>query len=314
MLPGFEGFVDIDGHGTHCAGIILQTAPKADLYIAKVGSGRNEPPKVQVIANVSLISHYELALTLKITHYFKAIEHAAKSWEVDIISMSIGFARESDRIRAAIQAHCSNVIFIAAAGNEGGDQPKAAFPARMRSVICMRATDGDGNDCSFNNWGEYDGGDKFHTLGQDVLSMWTTQTQPKFGPFVLEKRASGTSAATPVAAGIAALVLDFVRQKDLQTPKDDQPEYLAEAQKIISKSPSEKMRVIFRAMCTQKERDGWRYLHPWYLLSWDKIKHGGDWQGNAEKLYKTLDDRRLYPPNQKRRASAPETGNLVKEG
>lgn len=56
-LPGMAGFVDVDGHGTHCAGIVLQTAPKANLYIAKVGSGRNEAPTTsRAIAKVSLIT------------------------------------------------------------------------------------------------------------------------------------------------------------------------------------------------------------------------------------------------------------------
>jgi subtilisin family serine protease len=34
-----EDVTDIDGHGTHVAGIILQLAPRAELYIARVCQG-----------------------------------------------------------------------------------------------------------------------------------------------------------------------------------------------------------------------------------------------------------------------------------
>lgn len=203
------------------------------------------------------------------------------------------------------------MVVVAAAGNHGVDRPHIAFPASMRNVICMRAMDGEGKDCSFNAWGQNAGDDYFHTLGEEVLSMWTTYVQHPSGPFVLEKRASGTSVATPVAAGIAALILDFVRQRDLH----DQRKFLAEARKIISNSPSEKMRVIFHAMSPKKEGAGaqWRYLAPWRLLWSDDRRLKGDWTGNAERIYSALSDRPLHSPGGDRRSSVPEAVNMVEE-
>lgn len=48
----FTGYRDDDGHGTHCAGLILEIAPQAELYIAKVGIGRNCDPNPDLIAQV----------------------------------------------------------------------------------------------------------------------------------------------------------------------------------------------------------------------------------------------------------------------
>jgi len=48
-----SGYRDTDGHGTHCTGLLLQTAPNAHIYIAKVGSDRDNDPVAENIAKVS---------------------------------------------------------------------------------------------------------------------------------------------------------------------------------------------------------------------------------------------------------------------
>lgn len=48
------GYQDNHGHGTHCAGLILQLAPFAHIYIAKVISGPNGTPVADYVAKVSL--------------------------------------------------------------------------------------------------------------------------------------------------------------------------------------------------------------------------------------------------------------------
>lgn len=54
-VPKYTGYRDDDGHGTHCAGLVLQTAPHAHIYIAKVGTGRNHVPDPDLIAQVMAI-------------------------------------------------------------------------------------------------------------------------------------------------------------------------------------------------------------------------------------------------------------------
>lgn len=47
-----SGYRDTDGHGTHCTGLLLQTAPNAHIYIAKVGSDRDNDPTIENVAKV----------------------------------------------------------------------------------------------------------------------------------------------------------------------------------------------------------------------------------------------------------------------
>lgn len=55
-VPKVTGYSDEDGHGTHCAGLVLEIAPLAEIYIAKVGKGRNHDPDPDFIAQVGMIA------------------------------------------------------------------------------------------------------------------------------------------------------------------------------------------------------------------------------------------------------------------
>ena len=51
--PDILGYMDEDGHGTHCAGSILRTACNANIYIARVVTGKGQNPSVRFVAEVS---------------------------------------------------------------------------------------------------------------------------------------------------------------------------------------------------------------------------------------------------------------------
>lgn len=51
--PDPEVHSDLVGHGTHVAGLLLQVAPNADIFVAKI-SNKGEPHDHQAIANVSI--------------------------------------------------------------------------------------------------------------------------------------------------------------------------------------------------------------------------------------------------------------------
>jgi len=94
-------------------------------------------------------------------------------------------------------AAAARKIMLAAASNCGGNGPRT-YPASDPRVICVHASDGNGNDGGINPpVGDHP--DYFSTLGVAIECFWDEQYVYK----------SGTSFATPVAAAIAANVLDY---------------------------------------------------------------------------------------------------------
>lgn len=76
----------------------------------------------------------------------------------------------------------------------------------MRQVICIKSTDGFGNPSEFNpKPPRHDR--NFCIIGEGIEAAWPVQLGDGH-----VKAASGTSVATPIAAGIAALVLQYARQ------------------------------------------------------------------------------------------------------
>lgn len=169
--------------------------------------------------------------------------------------MSFGFEHSVESIDEAIRlADSNNVIMLAAASNQGGNS-NIAWPARLPQVLCIYATDSYGNRCDFTPT-EATRGDNFAVLGQAVKSCWP----PHLGQGG-EVRKSGTSTATPIAAGIAAIVLDFVKSAlsrwDRQLSKEDVRTF----RKLMS---SAGMSSVFRKM--KRTRAGYDYIVPWDLL------------------------------------------------
>jgi hypothetical protein len=133
---------------------------------------------------------------------------------VDIISMSFGFEKPNAKIRDAINIVPGKVIMFAAAGNHGGLKEGESFPASLASVISIRAADGQGVGAGFNPSSHEDRRtDHLSTLGECVMSMWRVHDQLS-GLRIFQKRVSGSSTATPIAAAITALVLEFLSQPD----------------------------------------------------------------------------------------------------
>lgn len=125
------------------------------------------------------------------------------------MSLSWGFPPDQPGIenieKALIRAHDQNVVIVAAASNEG-DLNKIAFPARLYNyVICIGAADGFGAVTSFTTTDP----DIQHyaTLGKAVSGASLKGPWYRSNPTELR---SGTSTATPIAAGIAALLIDYV--------------------------------------------------------------------------------------------------------
>ena len=200
---------DDDSHGTHVVSLIMKTAPAADIYVARVAKNaadlRNASKNVGEVMIPEPRRSGQQQLTIR-----KAIAWAANTCEADIISMSFGFPEEvlvgnqlviSNAILKAISDRNDAILFFAAAANSGANE-KEMFPATHEFVISIRATNSNGSFEDFNPPADRDGPAVFGTLGKDVPSASLCSD----GGEVCK---SGTSVATPIAAGIAAMMLGY---------------------------------------------------------------------------------------------------------
>ena len=169
--------------------------------------------------------------------------------------MSFGFEQPVDKIDKAIRfADDNKVIMLAAASNQGGNS-NIAWPARLSQVICVYATDSFGNRCDFTPT-ESPYGDNFAVLGQAVKSCWPASLGQD------EIRKSGTSTATPIAAGIAAITLAYLKRALSKWDRNLSDNDAAILSKVRS---SAGMSTVFRRMA-QRKRGGYDYIVPWDFL------------------------------------------------
>lgn len=188
-------YLDRQGHGTHCAGIIcgadqnylgiVGVAPAADLYIGKVlndnGGG-------------------------SIDWLIKGIQYGIEK-KVDIISMSLGASFDpGEELHNVIkEARENGIIIVAAAGNEAGE---VNWPAAYDEVIAVGAIDQAFDSADFSNFGE---AVDVTAPGVDIYSSFPGNRYAKL---------SGTSMATPIVTGVIALLQAYARKKGIEADSD----------------------------------------------------------------------------------------------
>lgn len=182
---------DDHAHGTHCSGTIG-------------GVGNNSLGVVGVNWNVKIMAVKFLSSggsgytsdAVSATYY--AVNNGAK-----VLSNSWGGSGRSSTMQTAIDyAYNNNVTFVAAAGNSNSNAYNYT-PAGLNHVMTISATDYQDNKASFSSWGDVV---EFAAPGVDVLSLKSSGGScTTVGTNYC--RMSGTSMATPHAAGLAALVL-----------------------------------------------------------------------------------------------------------
>lgn len=182
---------DGHGHGTHVAGIIAARqdgkggagiAPQAEIVNVKVLNNRGQGTDSNIIQGIN----YAIAEN------------------VDIINLSLGGIGYNPAVEKVIdQAYNSGIAIFTAAGNDGGNN--MAYPAALDNVICVAATDNNDQRAAFSNYGPW------VDLSAPGVNIWSTGINSKKndGYAVL----SGTSQATPVAAGEAAVILSAEEMK-----------------------------------------------------------------------------------------------------
>ncbi|HET7324126.1 MAG TPA: S8 family serine peptidase [Halococcus sp.] len=167
-------------HGTHVAGIAA----------AEIDNGTG----ISGLANATLLGVRALnengwGYTSNIADGIQwATDHG-----VDIINLSLGGGGYTETMQKAVSyANGKDVVIVAAAGNDYGGP--VLYPAAYEECIAVSALDADGTLAAYSNMGPEV---ELCAPGTSVLSTW-----PDGG----YERLSGTSMATPVVSGVAALV------------------------------------------------------------------------------------------------------------
>lgn len=172
---------DIDGHGTHCAGI---AAAITDNEIGVAGLGFNcSLMDYKVLCDEGWGYYDWIAKDI----IYAAIDGAK------VISMSLGGYWPSLTLRNAVAyAWSRGAVITAAAGNDGVTY--ASYPAYYDRCIAVAATDQDDNKAWFSNYGNWV---DVAAPGVDILSTY---------PDNLYYYGDGTSMSTPFVAGLAGLL------------------------------------------------------------------------------------------------------------
>jgi type VII secretion-associated serine protease mycosin len=180
---------DDNGHGTHVSGIVAATANNGLGGCGAAPEAKVMP--IKVLGADGSGSDSDVALGIR-----WAASHGAK-----VINMSLGGEGSSYTIDQAVAyAESRDVVIVAAAGNgDGAHNPLYLtdfYPASAPGVLGVGATTSSDGIAPFSNYGPYV---DVSAPGVDILS--TT-----FGPAHGYASWSGTSMATPFAAGALALI------------------------------------------------------------------------------------------------------------
>src|SRR6185369_6374166 len=185
--------MDENGHGTHCAGIIGAEGSN-DIGI----SGVNWHVRIMPLKFMNAGGFGTTKDAIEAINY--VINRKKAGVNVRIISASWGSTQKSKALEEVIRkAYENDILFVAASGNANTNNDRTPhFPSsyNVPNVVSVAALDRNDKLARFSNFGVKSVA--IAAPGVDILSTW-------LGNQYEEK--SGTSMATPVVAGVAALML-----------------------------------------------------------------------------------------------------------
>lgn len=241
-----RGDEDEDGHGTDVLFQLSRVCPSAVLYSYRVAQ------------------RVEGTLVADKAAVLKALGQAVKD-KIEIVNMSFGWPYDDKEVKRALQNMQDDhgILFFASVSNYGalGDR-NILFPASSAAVIAVDAADGIGHPAPNNS----------STVVGDVKARFSAPGITV--PGVVHSRVNGTSFASPIAAGIAALVLEFARQSPLTG--DNTIEYLR---------MKDGMEIIFKMIQIQKTSEPFMFLSPWMLFGDPSGQCGGSGRSGSERYY-----------------------------
>jgi subtilisin family serine protease len=178
---------DINGHGTHVAGIIAG--------VANNGFGVSG---VCWTGNVIPIRFMNAAGSGSTSDAIEGIEYAVKRG-AKVINASFGMTTKSNALHDALDyAQEKGVLVIAAAGNDGKDTDSSpVYPASFTdsNILSVAASTADDQLASFSNYG--DSSVDVAVPGENIVSTYLGGTYVSM---------SGTSMAAPFASGMAGIL------------------------------------------------------------------------------------------------------------
>ncbi|WP_431522115.1 S8 family peptidase [Guptibacillus hwajinpoensis] len=232
---------DDNGHGTHCAGDAAGNGLSSD------GKYKGPASEANVVGVKVLNRTGSGSLSTVIAGVQWCIDHK-ETYKINILSMSLGSratqsASDDPVVRIVEQAWERGMVVCVAAGNDGPDENTIASPGISPTVITVGAMEdhntvnrSDDTIASFSSRGPtIDGFTKpdLLTPGVDIVSLRSPNSfldkvskSSRVGQHYFSL--SGTSMATPICAGVAALVLqqntnltpDQVKEKLLNSAED----------------------------------------------------------------------------------------------
>ena len=185
--------MDENGHGTHCAGIIGAEGNNREGI-----AGVNWQVKIMPLKFMGRGGFGTTRAAIEAINY--VIDRKKAGVNVRIISASWGSQSRSRALEDVIRkAGEEGILFVAAAGNNGEDADRRPhYPSGydLPNVLSVAALNRRDELASFSNYGQK----RVHLAapGAEILSTWLNGTYEEH---------SGTSMATPVVSGVAALIL-----------------------------------------------------------------------------------------------------------
>lgn len=267
-IKAFKDFIgtsnspyDDNGHGTHCAG------DAAGNGAASGGKYKGLAPEAELVGVKVLGKTGSGSLSTVMAGVQWCIENREK-YDIDVISMSLGSraaspASEDPMVRIVEKAWENGIVVVVAAGNEGPDAKTISSPGICPKVITVGAMDDKDTDrrdddlvADFSSRGPtIDGINKpdILTPGVNIISLRSPNSYldkqlkgSRVGNEYLTM--SGTSMATPICAGMVALILekhsklgpDDVKERllraaeDWNLPADTQGKGYGDAEKAVT--------------------------------------------------------------------------------